>query len=158
MIKTLQIFIFTLCIGSLYAQQGTTATGGSISGVGGTASLAVGQIVCETITDNAIYVEQGILHGFESVLTSNDLTIYENENFSLFPNPTNADVVLLTNMEETINDFTYYLYDERGGLLQQARVQNWNDISLQDYASGSYFLTIRNNKDEIIKTTNIIKN
>lgn len=158
MIKILQIFIFTLCLGSLCAQQGTTATGGSITGVGGTASIAVGQIVCETITDNAIYVEQGILHGFDNILTSNDLIIYENENFSLFPNPTSADVVLLTNIEETTNDFTYYLYDERGVLLQRARVQNWNDITLQDYTSGSYFLTIRNNKNEIIKASNIIKN
>ena len=55
-------------------------------------------------------------------------------------------------------DLTYMLYDFNGKLIESNPVQdNQTHISLQDYASATYFLRVMSQTSEV-KTFKIIKN
>lgn len=64
MAKTIKIFILLGTILGMYgygiAQQSVNAAGGDATGVGGTASFSIGQIVYTTIGNNGTTVAQGV--------------------------------------------------------------------------------------------------
>lgn len=139
------------------AQETVTSSGGEATGTGGTVSFTIGQVNYQTNSGANGSVAQGVQQAFEIWVTSvNDIpgiTL----NVEAYPNPTQGDLWL--NVDEfSGKDLTYQVYDFSGKLLMSSSIlDSKTRISLQKYASATYFLKIRSAQSEI-KTFKIIKN
>ena len=108
--KTKLIFIFLLSIAltEIKAQQGTTATGGEASGAGGTLSYSVGQVSYTNITNSNGYINEGVQQPYEfftvGISTNNNITL----SYSAYPNPT-ASTVNLKVENTSLENLSYQL-------------------------------------------------
>lgn len=139
-----------------HAQQGTMATGGDQSGGGGSVAYTVGQIVYTTVSANGS-VAQGVQQPYEiSVVTGtnesgNEITI------NSYPNPTD-DYVSLKIEDYASEKLVYTLYDLNGKILVSREINSAQiNISMCDYAAGTYYLKVTRNNEEV-KQFKIIKN
>ncbi|HOV11204.1 MAG TPA: T9SS type A sorting domain-containing protein [Bacteroidales bacterium] len=147
------LFLFT----QAGAQQATVTAGGNASGIGGTASYSVGQIVYTTNTGTNGSVAQGVQQPFEiSIVTG----IEQAEDIHLlcaaYPNP--ATEILILSVENYNNKKLFYqLYDIYGKLLENKTVSgSKTPISLENLAPASYILKLTDDNKEI-KVFKIIK-
>jgi hypothetical protein len=131
----------------LAAQQAVTASGGEISGSGGSASLSTGQIAYTTISGSGGTASQGVQQPFEISVVGKD----NHKSISLkavplsatvYPNPTVATISLRIE-HDNLSDFRYELYDLNGRIISQEKVRDKETvISLETYPSSVYILKI----------------
>lgn len=155
-LKLFTLFLFTIGITGLQAQETIPAAGGNASGSGGSSSYTVGQITYSTNTGENGSVSEGIQQPFEIMVVTE---IKEASAISLhcFPNPT-TDFIKLETGNCTLTDLSFQLYDMHGKLLEDRTIQgNETNIAMNHLTPATYFLKIiRDNKE--IKTFKIIKN
>lgn len=142
---------------SIQAQQATTATGGTASGIGGTATYSVGQVVYTTITGSGGSVAQGaqqpyelyVVSGIENTLIDLELTAY--------PNPTTRFLILKADVVD-FSMLNFELYDGIGKLIESRKIRSTDEtIDMDALPSATYFLKVSKNNN-LIKTFKIIKN
>ena len=159
--KTKMKFAFLLLVPLgctvLHAQQATVAAGGDATGVGGTSSYSVGQVVYTGLSGSSGTSNQGVQQPYE-ILT---VGISNNENinlsYSVYPNPAVSSITLSIG-DKNIENLSYKLYDIAGKLLANQKVANaLTIISMESYAAATYLLKVSDNTGEI-KTFKIIKN
>jgi hypothetical protein len=121
-------------------------------------SYSVGQVVYTTHTGTSGSAAQGVQQPFEiSVVTGIEEAKDINLVCSAFPNPATDNVKLKAENYETEN-LTYQLYDIRGNLLENKKIEgNETSIVISNLVLGIYFLKVSNNNKEV-KTFKIIKN
>ena len=142
---------------SSIAQQTVSSSGGEAGGTGGTVSYTVGQVVYTTNTGTNGYIIQGVQQPFEiSVVTgikeAGDISL----EFAVYPNPA-TDFVKLKIENYEVKNLRYQLYDNRGSLLQDNKVEgNETSIIMSNLVPAIYFLKVTDNKRGI-KTFKIIK-
>jgi len=143
------------CIGLLsWAQSNTTSTGGDAIGSGGSVSYSVGQIDYISGTGSNGSVNQGVQQPFEFY---KDVSLHENSIIltSLYPNPTNENVVL--KIESFQDNLSYQLFDINGKLVRQSDIDNLETIiEMHALSSGEYHLSI-SKQHERIESIKIIK-
>ena len=143
------------CIGLLsWAQSNTTSTGGDATGSGGSVSYSVGQIDYINGSGSNGSVNQGVQQPFEFY---HDVSLHENSiiTTSLYPNPTNEDVVL--KIESFQDILSYQLFDINGKLVRQNDIENAETIiEMRALSSGEYHLSISKQQVQI-ETIKIIK-
>jgi hypothetical protein len=152
-ITSIAFIIFGL--GGLQAQKIATTAGNEATGIGGTASYTVGQVVYTTGTGTNGSVEQGVQQPFEisTTLGVNETTI--NLELSVYPNPTTD---FLTLKVEKLENLHYQLIDMQGKLIESKTVRsNSFNISLENQPTATYFLKVTKN-NQLIKTFKVIKN
>ena len=145
----------------LYAQVAIPAAGGVASGSGGTVTYTVGQIVYTTNAGTPGSVAQGVQHSYEiSVVPGSQ----EDDGIRLicfvYPNPT-SDIVKLQ-IENRIENLTYYLYNMNGKLILTNKIESKETIiSMGNLVPATYFLevvqTTADSSVQKIKTFKIIK-
>ncbi|PQB03346.1 hypothetical protein BST83_18800 [Polaribacter filamentus] len=154
--KTITSIAFLILgLGGLQAQKTVTTAGNKATGIGGTASYTVGQVVYTAGTGTNGSVEQGVQQPFEisTTLGVNETTI--NLELSVYPNPT-AD--FLTLKVEKIENLHYQLIDMQGKLIESKTVRsNSSNISLENQPTATYLLKVTKN-NHLIKTFKVIKN
>jgi hypothetical protein len=157
-IKLTFLFIGAFCFSSLQAQQAITTTGGNATGIGGSASYSVGQIVYKTNSGSLGSVSQGVQQPYEISVVS----VFEEENgisllLSSYPNPTTASLTLkVTNYNS--ENLNYQLYDGNGRTLVESKIYKAETvISMETFPVGIYFLKVSHGLIEM-KTLKIIKN
>jgi hypothetical protein len=154
--KTITSIVFLILgLGGLQAQKTVTTAGNEATGIGGTASYTVGQVVYTAGTGTNGSVEQGVQQPFEisTTLGVNETTI--NLELSIYPNPTKD---LLTLKVEKIENLHYQLIDMQGKLIESKTVRsNSSNISLENQPTATYFLKVTKN-NHLIKTFKVIKN
>jgi hypothetical protein len=139
-----------------FSQEAIPASGGDASGVGGTLSYTVGQLVYTNNSGNNGSVAQGVQQPYEISTTVGIEITNISLDFIAFPNPTSGNIVL------SIRDFNneklnYQLYDMNGKLLKSNKVNAINTtIDMSELPASNYFLNI-NNDSSIIKSFKIIK-
>lgn len=150
------LFFFAFILGNVYSQQSINASGGNASGVGGSASYSVGQLVYSTYSGSTGTINEGIQQPFE-------IFILKNENFEVFdqivlyPNPTSYQLFL--NLVETNNDLKYELINVVGELLLNDKIaQTSTIINLENLPAGIYILTVSSLNNSKSKSYKIIKN
>jgi hypothetical protein len=154
LITTLSTYFLSLS--TIQAQDAIPATGGNASGIGGTVSYTVGQVVYSSNSGSNGSVAQGVQQPFEiSVVT----TIEEAKEISLcmaYPNPTKDHVVLKID-GDIKTEYIASLFDINGKLLESRKIKdNETIIAMDNLVSAVYFLkVIKNNKE--VKTFKIIK-
>ncbi|PZR19085.1 MAG: T9SS C-terminal target domain-containing protein [Flavobacterium psychrophilum] len=160
---TFLIFLTTaFAAPDLAAQQAVTASGGEISGSGGTASQSTGQIVYTRISGSGGTATQGVQQPFEISVIGKD----EQKSISLkttiplnaivSPNPTVATVSLFIEHDDLAN-FRYELYDLNGRIISHEKIREKETIiSMETYPASVYILKIYDGRYQL-KNFKIIK-
>ncbi len=157
-LKLSAIFLLGLGLSGLQAQESINATGGNVSGSGGSASYSVGQVVYTTTTGTTGSVAQGVQQAYE---ISEVLGIEEAKGIILsvmaYPNPTTAYLTLEVK-EFELSNLRFQLYDMSGKLLETREINNsQTSIATSNLESASYLVKVIQDNQEV-KTFKIIKN
>jgi len=154
--KRILVATSLLFAGSTYlnAQSSMVATGGELTGSGGTASISVGQVHYESFTGNNGASLGGVQQAFElfEIKTWKDVP-YWNEpndpglpimvNLILFPNPTPRSITV--RVTEYQNDvLNYRILDMVGremsnGIISQSEVT----IDMEELPAATYFMEVK---------------
>ena len=158
--KTIPIILCSLFIFScikIKAQQNTVATGGDISGAGGSISYSIGQIDYSTSTGSGGNLSEGVQQPYVISITTGMAVTNIQLNFLVFPNPTINNVVLSVDQTDIIGIF-YQLLDMQGKLISENKIsESKTIISMENLNASIYFIKIVKNNSEI-KTFKVIKN
>ena len=142
------ILLITLApSGSLPAQE-VILSGGGDAGMGtGSISFSVGQIAYGFNTGTNGFVIEGAQQPFElQYHIGINETVANPYQFTVFPNPTDNDVILKTGAGQT-DLLTCQVYNMNGFLLLNLRIDRPEAvISLRDLAPAAYTLTISENE------------
>jgi hypothetical protein len=152
------IFLLSLGLTGLKAQEAIPVTGGNASGSGGSASYSVGQAVYTTNIGTNGSVAPGVQQPFEiSVLTGLEEAKEISLMVSAFPNPT-TDYLTLEVKEFEFSNLSFRLYDMQGNLLQSEMITgDQTRIDMFNLVPSSYFVKVINGNREV-KSFKIIKN
>lgn len=159
-LKLGSLLLLGLCLNGLYAQQVIPASGGNVSGAGGSVSYSIGQVVSATNTGTTGSVISGVQQPYEiSVLMGiNEVGI--TLKCDAYPNPATDFLKLKIDESATliISSMSYQLSDMNGKILENKKVtSNETNIVMSHFISGTYFLTVIQRNEEI-KSFKIIKN
>lgn len=138
------------------SQEAIPAAGGDASGLGGTLSFTVGQLVYSSNSGSNGSVAEGVQQPYEISTTVGIELSTISLDFIAYPNPTINNIVL------SIKDFNneklnYQLYDMSGKLLKSNKVNAINTtIDMSELPVSNYVLNI-NNDSSTIKSFKIIK-
>ena len=156
--KKVKLSVLLLGLGlTAKAQQATTATGGNVSGSGGTVAYSVGQIVYTTNIGTTGSVAQGMQQPYEISIV---LGIEDNSiklELNAYPNPTSNFLTLNLGKAE-LSTLNFQLYDISGKLIESRKIISSSEtITMENLPTATYFLKVTNNNNEV-KTFKIIKN
>lgn len=148
------IIIFCIFMSIAGQSQNTISTAGNnIDNLNGSISYTVGQLITSTYYGNGS-VLNGVQQPYEITIIDG---IYEYDNLSctIYPNPTNKFIKLIT---ENFENLSYILYDSNGEFIESKNILNTESlINMEIYAVGVYYLLIMNTSNEV-KSFKIIKN
>lgn len=152
------LFCFTGISQSVEPEVYATS-GGHYTGTNAQLSFTIGEPVIETVSNTNNIITQGFHQ------TSYDITsIKENPDLgyeiSVFPNP--VDNTLQVNINGTVDNSTLKieLMDITGKILTNEKIAGTiitYQLNMKEYASGSYFLRITNEKKQLINSFKIQK-
>jgi hypothetical protein len=151
-------FMGTLLLGfdSLHAQQAVLSSGGVASGIGGTSSFSVGQVICSYNAGTTGAANQGVQQPYEytaDVDDNNEITL----EMTVYPNPTHSTITLKVE-NISFDNLTFQMYDLRGKLLMNDKLSSsLTQLPMQTLTAGTYVLKVLN-MQSALKTFNIIKN
>ena len=157
--RTLSV-LFCLGIGlaTVNAQESSVASGGDASGVGGTVSYSVGQVVYTTNSSASGTISQGVQQPYEIlIVTGINEAVDVTMNLTAYPNPT-TDFLILKISDYDLKNVSYQFYDINGKLIENKKINDSEtNIVMDKLASSTYFLKVSNGNTEL-KSFKIIKN
>jgi hypothetical protein len=149
------IAFLLLGLGGLYAQESLTAAGGEATGLGGTASYSVGQVVYTTATGTKGSVAQGVQQPYEISTTVGIKETSISLELAVYPNPTTDYLTLKVADFETLN---FQLVDLQGKIIENKKVTASNTtIKMEELPKAVYFINVTKG-NQLIKTFKVIKN
>jgi hypothetical protein len=154
---TWSLFLATLSVGFLQAQQSTVASGGNASGVGGTVSYTVGQLVYTTTTQLGGSIAEGVQQPFEieTVLGPEEVKGITLQ-CTVYPNPTSEGVTLQIENYD-IKNLSYTIFDLNARIIANKNISSKQTyISMENLASATYYIKIMKLNKEL-KVFKIIK-
>ena len=150
------IAFFLIGLLKLHAQEIQTASGGEATGIGGTVSYSVGQVVFTSIGSNS-EITQGVQQPYEIYITTGLDQNSINLELNVYPNPTTNYLTLKVDGEKLENLY-YQLINSQGKIIHNNKINsNSTIINFADQPKAIYLLTITKNNNTI-KTYKIIKN
>lgn len=154
--KIIALIIFGCSMLSIQAQQTTVSAGGDASGIGGTFSYSIGQVVYTYNYGTDVIVAQGVQQPFEiSILGLDNYQI--NLVMQTYPNPT-KDYLVLNVHALDLSNMIFQLYDVNGRLIEtRTMFSPIETICMMNLPSSVYVLKVTNNNIEV-KSFKIIKN
>lgn len=157
-IKLCFLFLLSLGLTELQAQEAVLTAGGNDSCSGGSVSYSVGQIFYTTDAGTNGLVAQGVQQPYEiSVVTSLEEVKDINLTVSVYPNPTTDFLDLKIENNDNAN-LSYQLIDMQGKLLETKKIKSSETIIVTRHLiSTTYFLKITQ-KNKEVKIFKIIKN
>jgi hypothetical protein len=156
-----QVFLITIGLTILTAQETISTAGGNAINSGGSMSFSIGQIVYNSITGSNGSIVQGVQQPFEiSVVTAIEEDNKIDILISAYPNPTTNTIILNVSPSfvNNIHSMSYQLYDIIGNFLMKEEILNIEtSIDMNNFAPSIYFLKVIYNNKQLIKFK-IIKN
>ena len=154
--KIIALIIFGCSIISIQAQQTTVSAGGDASGLGGTFSYSIGQVVYTYNYGTDVIVAQGVQQPFEISILGLD-NYHINLVMQTYPNPT-KDYLVLNVHALDLSNMIFQLYDVNGRLIEtRTMFSPIETICMMNLPSSVYVLKVINNNKEV-KSFKIIKN
>jgi len=124
-----------------WAQQAPSASGGDLTGAGGTLAFTVGLVAYDDATGGGQSAQQGVQHAYGSLVTASYASI-ENATLQVYPNPTDAELHVVT--DPTAEGFFSILRDMQGRIIsQQPLTPGMHTLDLRELAAGTYVLTVQ---------------
>jgi len=154
------LFIFALmCISFTvsYAQESIVSSGDNETGLGGSSSYSVAQILYNVNSGSNGFVTQGVQQPYEIIALGTDDFAEINLVMSAYPNPT-IDAVHLVFSDDKWTDLSYQLFDSSGRTLSKLQKITASEtlLPMQEKQVGIYFVSV-SNADKTVKTFKIIK-
>ena len=149
------LFASVLSFNTAQAQNNTVSAGGDASGSNGSVSYSVGQVFYTSAEGDNGSINQGVQQAYDIGV----IIGIENRSIeaTLFPNPTVGNVQLDI-ADFTQNAFEMNLFDAAGKLILSQKIASSTSlISLNEYASGVYTLSILKGKEQV-KSFRIVRN
>ena len=154
--KIIALIIFGCSIISIQSQQTTVSAGGDASGIGGTFSYSIGQVVYTYNYGTDVIVAQGVQQPFEISILGLD-NYHINLVMQTYPNPT-KDYLVLNVHALDLSNMIFQLYDVNGRLIEtRTMFSPIETICMMNLPSSVYVLKVINNNKEV-KSFKIIKN
>ena len=154
--KIIALIIFGCSIISIQAQQTTVSAGGDASGIGGTFSYSIGQVVYTYNYGTDVIVAQGVQQPFEISILGLD-NYHINLVMQTYPNPT-KDYLVLNVHALDLSNMIFQLYDVNGRLIEtRTMFSPIETICMMNLPSSVYVLKVINN-NKVVKSFKIIKN
>lgn len=150
------IFVLTLSLIRLTAQQVISSGGTHAKGSGVALSWTVGEPVIGTLTNGTYTLTQGF---HQSRLSSTSIDEIPSPGLSLnvYPNPTSY-VLNIKVDEGDYSQLQYSLFSLDGKVLQNNNLtRNLTKIKLQTFQSGNYLLRISRKTGETVRTFRVVK-
>lgn len=144
-LKLSAILLLVLSLTAIKAQENFSAGGGNGSGIGGTVSYSVGQIVYTIINGTNNFIIQGVQQPYEiSEVSGIGITDGITLKYDVYPNPTTDNLTLKIEGEKYINlQCVVYLYNTNGNLLQTIKSESKEImISMGRLSPGIYYLKV----------------
>ncbi len=137
--------------------SGILSAGGNATGIGGSASYSVGQLVYTTVTGTTGSLAQGVQQPYEINVVSGIDDIYGIELFSAYPNPASTHLILKIENNE-LTSFSYQMINIVGAVIKTGKITDHETtINMASLLSAAYYLRIIADKKEV-KVFKIIKN
>ncbi|MFO7880368.1 MAG: T9SS type A sorting domain-containing protein [Bacteroidota bacterium] len=156
---SLLILLCALVTGISYGQtiqnEVTASAGAHLSAGNLDMELTIGEPVTETLSSSGIITTQGFIQPglIQTPIEDNRLEIMP----EVFPNPTSESLIIGL-PSASGEKYTYHLYNSLGKLLTtDILISGKNRLSMQNFASGTYLLTIENTESEKQNLYKIIK-
>ena len=147
------LLLFNVGLSGLKAQEFISSSGGNGSGIGGTISYSLGEVLYTTNQGTNGSVSHGVQQTYGISIVSKDIEIM----CMVYPNPT-TDYVTLKIEKYKIENMSYKLYHINGNLLQGKKiVGNETKIAMSNLLAATYFLKVSQG-DKEVTTFKIIKN
>lgn len=146
-----------LWAGLAQGQESTNASGGNITGSGGSVAYSIGQVVYTTSTGSTGKAAQGVQHTYEIFTLVNEEPALR-ISLTVFPNPTTENVTL------QISDYNneklmYQLFDLQGRQLSNAQITaQQTRINMNSLPAAVYFIHVVNQEHKKIQSFKIVKN
>ena len=151
------LLFFALVFVSAKAQETNSISGGEATGVGGSASYTVGQLVYTNSITASGSLNQGIQQNIEFVTLSNPELTAVTLKAVTYPNPTTESITLALTDAYLIG-LSYVMYDLLGRFVSKgAVIQAETKIAMKNLPIGVYLLKVNQN-NKALKTFKIIKN
>lgn len=155
--QLISLILIAFTITSIQAQQTTASAGGDASGIGGTGSYSIGQVIYTTNASPTGSVAQGVQHAFEIFTVSINETEL-NISLTAFPNPTTENLTLQIS-DYNNEKLSYQLLDMQGKQISKGQVTTQQtQINMSGLPSASYFIFVENQENKKIQSFKIIKN
>jgi len=153
----LSILLSGVYITDLHAQESVQAAGRNASGLGGTVSYTVGQVVYTSISGPGGSANQGVQQPYDVSTVGIDEHKEIQLICSVYPNPTVTSVTLKIE-NYPLDNLRFELFDLTGSLVITQTIYNTETfIPMDNLAAASYLLKVVN-RSHPIKTFKIIKN
>jgi hypothetical protein len=159
-LKLCTIFLFAVGLTGLQAQDNVNASGGQLSGTGGSVAYSVGQLVYSVHTGPNGSVSEGVQQPYEISTLTGIEEIAINFTVSTFPNPITDYLTLQVDVNEdhNIELMSYFLYDNNGKLLRNEKITgSHTSIDMSNLSPAIYFVKVMEENNDV-KTFKIIKN
>ena len=154
--RLIAVFLLTIGLSCLYAQQAVLTASGNITGSNGSVTYSVGQVAFLTNTGTTGIITEGVQQPFEILIMEGIEEKGITLECSVFPNPAGDFVKLKTDRHE-IRNLSFRLYTLTGVLLQNNLIAGSElSIPMDGLVPGTYFLTVIEN-DNVLKSFKIIK-
>lgn len=130
--------------------------GNTVEGANYTLSYSIGELSIATYKKTTVTLTQGQQQGSLIITSLNEI---ENSviQAKAYPNPT-SNFVMLSIEGNNTGDLEYALTNVSGSLLlSEKNISQQQKISMSQYKSGIYFLTVLNRRNNNIHTFKIIK-
>ncbi len=151
----LLLFLTTGIIAQSISQQLSSTAGGGFSNTSYQVGWSIGECVTATSSNDDFILTSGF-YQTDYIITTVEKQSGTELNVFVYPNPTTRFVELKIEHNEEDN-IKYVLTDLNGKILKNGAVQNnIEQINLTDYASGIYFLTVKQDNKQI-KSFKLIK-
>ena len=149
------LFLVTIGLNQMFAQENINATGGKATGIKGTVNYSIGQTVFNTFSSDAGSVSEGVQQPYEIFITTGiDITTV-NLSLKIFPNPT-ANVLNLA-IDNIANELSFQLVTVDGKLLKSEKIKSKEtQIEMFGLQPAMYFLRVIKN-GQVVKSFKIIK-
>lgn len=145
-----------LATGWLSAQEAALPTGGSGTGVGGSNTYSLGQVVYTEISGSGGSALQGVQQPYEILVLGKDDHKGITLNIAAYPNPTISFLTLRIDVQD-LSGLRYQLFDLNGRLLRNEDIKAMEtSISMETYVEATYVLNVYSGQSKI-KTFKIIK-
>lgn len=152
----LSLTVCFLGVNTALSQESVNASGGDATGVGGTVSYSVGQVVYTSNTASTGDVTQGVQHAYE-VFSLDVPESVSNLSLTIFPNPTTS-ILNLKVGDYNGQKWTYRLYDVQGRQLSSGQIAHeQTEIDVQNLSVDTYFLDVLNTEKQQVKSFKIVK-